>query len=38
MKNVEDNMGVITKYLKQTEDNALVFIIGETGSGKILFG
>ncbi|VCY93157.1 hypothetical protein BANRA_05398 [Klebsiella pneumoniae] len=34
MKNVEDNMGVITKYLKQTEDNALVFIIGETGSGK----
>ncbi|HHO9028779.1 TPA: hypothetical protein ACRYB7_005236 [Klebsiella pneumoniae] len=34
MKNLEDNMGVITKYLKQTEDKALVFIIGETGSGK----
>lgn len=34
MKNLEDNMGVITKYFKQTEDNALVFIIGETGSGK----
>lgn len=23
MKNLEDNMGVITKYLKQTEDKAL---------------
>ncbi|MBK0678868.1 PhoH family protein [Klebsiella oxytoca] len=32
--NVENYRGAISLYLKQTEDNALVFIIGEAGAGK----
>ncbi|MBL2462924.1 hypothetical protein ELJ59_30385, partial [Klebsiella pneumoniae] len=32
--NVENYRGAIALYLKQTEDNALVFIIGEAGAGK----
>lgn len=31
MKNLEDNMGVITKYLKQTEDKALYLLLEKPG-------